>query len=60
MDARWDLFLVPKPFATVYLRYGEPVYVPREASQAELERIGAQVEATLIRLTEETDRDAGH
>ncbi len=59
VDARWDLFLVPKPFSSVYLRYGEPVYVPRKANESELERIGAQVEATLIRLTEETDRDAG-
>jgi lysophospholipid acyltransferase (LPLAT)-like uncharacterized protein len=59
VDARWDLFLVPKPWASVFVRYAAPVYVPRAASAADLERIGAEVEATLIRLTEATDRDAG-
>lgn len=58
VDARWDLFLVPKPFATVYVRYADPVYVPRGASETELATIGAQVEATLNRLTAETDADA--
>jgi lysophospholipid acyltransferase (LPLAT)-like uncharacterized protein len=59
VDARWDLFLVPKPFATVFVRYAEPVYVPREADAARLTEIGKEVEATLIKLTEATDRDAG-
>ena len=58
VDARWDLFLVPKPFATVYVRYADPVYVPRSANEAELAVIGAQVEANLNRLTAETDADA--
>jgi lysophospholipid acyltransferase (LPLAT)-like uncharacterized protein len=58
VDARWDLFLVPKPFAKVYVRYAEPVYVPRSANESELNTIAAEVEATLVRLTDETDRDA--
>ena len=58
VDARWDLFLVPKPFATVYVRYAEPVYVPRDADEHTIARIGEQVQATLVRLTEETDADA--
>lgn len=58
VDARWDLFLVPKPFATVFVRYADPVYVPRVADEQTIARIGAQVQATLVRLTEETDADA--
>jgi lysophospholipid acyltransferase (LPLAT)-like uncharacterized protein len=58
VDARWDRFLVPKPFATVFIRYADPVYVPRNASEVELHNIGSKVEATLTRLTVETDRDA--
>ena len=58
VDARWDLFLVPKPLSTVFVRYGDPVYVPRDADEAELQEIGREVEATLIGLTEATDRDA--
>ncbi len=58
VDARWDLFLVPKPFSTVYVRYGEPVHVPRNAGAHAISEIGAQVESTLVRLTDETDADA--
>ena len=58
VDARWDLFLVPKPFSTVYVRYADPVYVPRDADESEIAEIGREVEATLISLTEATDRDA--
>lgn len=58
VDARWDFFLVPKPFAKVYVRYEAPVYVPRKADEAELARIGTAVEETLVALTAATDRDA--
>jgi lysophospholipid acyltransferase (LPLAT)-like uncharacterized protein len=58
VDARWDHFLVPKPFSKVFIRYADPVYVPRDADEAALEHIGAGVEQTLIRLTKETDADA--
>jgi lysophospholipid acyltransferase (LPLAT)-like uncharacterized protein len=58
VDARWDLFLVPKPFAKVFVRYGEPVHVPRAADAAVMAQIGAQVESKLIELTQATDRDA--
>jgi lysophospholipid acyltransferase (LPLAT)-like uncharacterized protein len=58
VDARWDLFLVPKPFSTVFVRYAKPVWVPRDADDQQIAEIGAQVEATLVRLTAETDADA--
>jgi lysophospholipid acyltransferase (LPLAT)-like uncharacterized protein len=58
VDARWDLFLVPKPFSTVFVRYAEPVYVPRGADETTLEAIGEQVERTLVDLTGQTDADA--
>lgn len=34
----WDGFLVPKPFARVALGYGEPVFVPRDATREDLVR----------------------
>jgi lysophospholipid acyltransferase (LPLAT)-like uncharacterized protein len=33
----WDQTQVPKPFATVALVIGDPLYVPRGAGEAELE-----------------------
>ena len=58
MDARWDLFLVPKPFSTVFVRYADPVYVPRDADDSAITAIGDRVERTLVELTEQTDADA--
>jgi lysophospholipid acyltransferase (LPLAT)-like uncharacterized protein len=55
----WDRFLVPKPFARVRLAYGEPVWVPRDADEAALERISRDVEARLNALTAHVDDEAG-
>jgi lysophospholipid acyltransferase (LPLAT)-like uncharacterized protein len=53
--AGWDRFQVPKPFSRVRLRYGAPIAVPRDASEAELheysERVGTAL-AALMRLVD--------
>ena len=54
----WDRFLVPKPFSTMFVRYGAPVYIPRDATESELSALELQVEATLNELTEHADADA--
>lgn len=46
----WDAFVVPKPFATLQIRYGAPRYVPRqeeslEASRRSLERALMELES---------------
>lgn len=51
----WDRFLVPKPFSRIRLQYGAPVWIPREAGEAELGRIGTELQTTLNRLTDEVD-----
>jgi hypothetical protein len=54
----WDRFLVPRPFAAVHVRYGEPIYVPRESSETDLEALALHVESMLNTLTEQCDDDA--
>lgn len=54
----WDRFLVPKPFATMFVRYGAPIFVPRYASESELVELESVVEKTLDDLTEACDADA--
>jgi lysophospholipid acyltransferase (LPLAT)-like uncharacterized protein len=54
----WDRFLVPRPFAAVHVRYGAPIYVPRESSETELDALALQVESMLNTLTEQCDDDA--
>lgn len=55
----WDRFCVPKPFSAVTVRYGEPRYVERNATEAELEEHRLELETEMNRMIEELDRDGG-
>ncbi len=55
----WDRFCVALPFARYTILIGEPIHVPREASEAELERLRLHLEAQLNALTAEADRRFG-
>jgi lysophospholipid acyltransferase (LPLAT)-like uncharacterized protein len=52
----WDRFLVPKPFARIHMRYGEPVWSPRDAAPTELDEYERDVEQRLRALTRAVDR----
>jgi lysophospholipid acyltransferase (LPLAT)-like uncharacterized protein len=54
----WDRFLVPKPFSTVYVRYGAPLYVDRNATENGLSSVRQQLEDTLNEITRQADVDA--
>jgi len=51
----WDRFLIPRPFSRIRLIYGEPVTIPREADEKEIERLAAHLEERLNFLTELAD-----
>ncbi len=53
----WDRFLVPKPFARIRVAYGPPLFVPRRADAATLDRIGSKVEDALNAVMRQVDRD---
>lgn len=55
----WDRFLVPKPLARVRLVYGQPRTIPRDADDAELARIGGEIETEMNALTERAERALG-
>ena len=55
----WDGFLVPKPFARVALGYGEPVFIPRDATREELVTSAAEVGRRLHTLGQEAAAAAG-
>lgn len=46
----WDQTMIPKPFATVYLSYGGPIYVPAHASRETCEEIRTQVDVKMAEL----------
>jgi lysophospholipid acyltransferase (LPLAT)-like uncharacterized protein len=43
----WDRTQIPKPFTTVAMAIGEPLYVPRDADEAALEQWRATLQAAL-------------
>lgn len=54
--ASWDAFELPSPFTRVEVRYGEPIRVPADADREGLEGKRLQLEASLNRITEASDR----
>jgi lysophospholipid acyltransferase (LPLAT)-like uncharacterized protein len=51
----WDRFVIPRPFARIRVRYGEPIRVPRDADPALLEELAARLDRELNRITDEVD-----
>jgi len=49
----WDRFQIPLPFSRVFLKFGEPIQVPREASEMEREMLRQRLENELKELTED-------
>jgi lysophospholipid acyltransferase (LPLAT)-like uncharacterized protein len=47
----WDRLQVPLPFTRCDLRYGDPVWAPRDASDAQLEQLRTKLEETMRGLT---------
>jgi lysophospholipid acyltransferase (LPLAT)-like uncharacterized protein len=47
----WDRFLVPKPFATVRIAYGTPVFVPRREVEGATDDFSRLFESELNRLS---------
>ncbi|MBI4521214.1 MAG: lysophospholipid acyltransferase family protein [Gemmatimonadetes bacterium] len=55
----WDRFLVPKPFSHLSILYGEPIFVARDATDAEVERAALRLQEELDRITSFVDEAAG-
>ncbi|MCC6545448.1 MAG: lysophospholipid acyltransferase family protein [Nitrospirae bacterium] len=52
----WDRFIIPHPFTRVVVIYGEPVYVPRDSSEEEIEEKRIELEKRLVEITEKSDQ----
>ena len=55
----WDGFRVPRPFATVWISYGEPVAVPAGLDEAGVEAWRQRLEAALRVNTERLSGEVG-
>jgi len=47
----WDRFQIPLPFAPGQLYYGEPIWVPQNATDAEREELRARLESAMRAIT---------
>jgi len=56
----WDAFEFPKPFTTVFVRFGPPLLVAPEAGPDDLEKARADLERILRELTDLNDRDVSN
>ena len=50
----WDRFKLPKPFTTITVIYGEPIFVPASATPEEISAICLQVSEVMKKLMAET------
>jgi len=56
----WDRFHLPLPFGRGVFIWGEPIQIPAELGEAEMEAWRALVEDRMNALTAEADRRVGH
>lgn len=55
----WDRFMIPFPFARALVIWGDPIYVPKDADDDQLESYRLQLETEMRRLQDEADRRLG-
>ena len=55
----WDRFLIAGMFGKGVFLWGSPIWVPKDASQDEMERLRQILENTLNELTDQADSECG-
>jgi lysophospholipid acyltransferase (LPLAT)-like uncharacterized protein len=48
----WDRLMIPKPFSRVLVRFGKLIPVPPDATDEDIERYTAELQAALDRVCE--------
>ncbi|MBI3394707.1 MAG: lysophospholipid acyltransferase family protein [Spirochaetia bacterium] len=48
LEKSWDKHRIPKPFSTMVVSWGAPIFVPREMTEAEFENMRLHVEAKMM------------
>jgi len=49
----WDKFIIPLPFGRIHMAVGEPITVPRQATESEIETCRQALETSLLALDRE-------
>ena len=56
----WDRYMIPKPFARVLVLVGEPFYVPKDATEEEVDHIRLALQTEMHRLERKAEAHFGH
>lgn len=56
----WDRFQVPKPFSKVVVVFSEPIYIKKDSTRDEIDKLIEVCENRLIELQEEAESIAGN
>ncbi len=55
----WDKYMIPLPFAKGIILIGEPILIPQEATEPELEALASTLEEQLTDLQSRAEREMG-
>lgn len=55
----WDHYMLPYPFAKALMLFGEPMFVPGDATPVEVEQLRLKLEADIHRLHDEAEGKVG-
>ena len=55
----WDKHRIPRPFSTVYLSYGEPIYLEKSLSDEEFARAGERIQEAMMENMYRCQKAAG-
>lgn len=56
----WDRYMIPLPFSRCLLNFGEPLEVPPDATDEQVEEIRLKLESEITRLEIEAERMLGY
>jgi lysophospholipid acyltransferase (LPLAT)-like uncharacterized protein len=60
LEKTWDKTMIPRPFSNILIGYGEPLTVPRDCSDDELEGYRLELETRLNAVMKEVDERCGY
>lgn len=56
----WDKTIIPYPFSRMIIKFGEPIMIPKDISEDELERLRINTENILNEITDDVDKISGY
>lgn len=57
---RWDRFVIVKPFSKIKYSIGEPFFIPRRASEDDIESVRKDLEKYMVDMVHKMDAGFGH